>query len=157
MIETTIENAIYIIDHLEMFVEDALSNEVAKTVKDAIQDEVMMGVYGAHEATPYFMKHRRGDDDGGGGIADKEQMDATAVGCELTITDNADLQNLFGPGSNGDWWSASVADIVEKGSKRFNQPGPRPFLNEAAQDAIVTGAVDDALKLGLQRQGIEVD
>lgn len=148
-LDLTLSEAIEKIATLSDKIDTALENEVAKAMKDAIQEEVMMNVY-EYDASPVFMENRRGEGDGG--IADEASLDTRVYSNELTITDTANLQNLFG-GS----WSAEVAAIVQLGSRQFNQPYPRPFLTDALKTAKSTGALDDALAEGLKAQGIEVD
>lgn len=146
--DMSIDDAVLMLDKMEESIEYALLLDVFPVAREAIAREVYDTVYD-YEAAPVFMASRRFPN---GGISGEKSIDGDAVGRQLTITDRAGLQNLW-----SNTWSADVTTIVQEGSKQFNQPYPRPFLNEAIQRAIQYGEIDNALKLGLKKQGINVD
>lgn len=148
----TIESMISRLERFNAMIDSVLDNEVTEAMKEAIAESVLYNVYD-YSADATFKRSRRWTN---GGIADSRNIKGEAYGGVLTLTDIAGLQNLWGAGKQG-IWSADVATLVQNGSSAFNQPGSRPFLDEAVEDAINSGKIDAAIQDGLRRFGFDVD
>lgn len=142
----TLNEAIEKLEHLDDSIQSALADEVTARARELIELEVYYNVYD-YPASDTFAESRRGPS---GGIADPENIDGDVWGLNLTLTDNAQLQNLW-----SDTWSADVASIVQEGRGQFRQPYPRPFLEDAIRDGM--SDIEKALRNGLERSGISVD
>ncbi len=144
------------LQNLDAMIEDALKNEVADAVKEAIVESARQNVYDVY--SPKF-RSRRGDATGDyygrttGGITDKESIIIEVHGTELIASDNAAWQQLWG----GTIPSGRLAEAIASGDKRYNMQnaGPRPFHEKAKQELISSGIAENALRRGLERQGID--
>lgn len=146
---------------LERAIENALKNEVAEVVRGIVADTARHEVYDSY--TPMFLS-RRDPVYGGGdtiasrmghGITDPESVEIDVHGNELVARDNPDWQQLWGDRS---WRPAKrLAEAIATGDPRYNmgKAGPRPFHDTAKQIAIDSGVVEEALRRGLERQGID--
>ncbi len=144
------------ITRIDALVENALRNEVAEAVKDAIVESARQNVYEAY--TPVFESRRNGN----GGILDRKSIDVEVRGNELIAKDNPDWQQLWGGHGTGigSWRpSTRLSEAIANGERRFNmhRAGPRPFHEKAKEELISSGAAEEALKRGLARQGLNID
>lgn len=132
---------------LEKEISEALRVEVAEVVRDAIIKCARENVYDAY--SPKFVSRRNGS----GGILDPNSITIKVEGTELTATDDATWQHLWG----GKYPNGRLAEAIASGDRRFNMQnaGPRPFHEKAKADLITSGAIEDALRRGLARQGID--
>ena len=150
-LQTIIDN----LKHIDALVDNALEREVADVVEDAIIESARRNVYEAYTPAQYFLDSRR---DGGGGILDRTSMNVDVKNNTLTVQDVARFNNsmhwqhLWG----GNRPNENLSDAIAAGSKRFNmhKAGARPFHEAAEKEVIQSGAVDDALRRGLARQGL---
>lgn len=153
--EKTLEQMITDLDMFDVKVDYALQTYVAEVAKEAISNAALgMYVYPAYSPQPTFKASRRWAS--GGGIGDINVMETDVSHMELKITNKAQLQDLWPVGAPSGW-AADVATIVEEGSKQFNQPFPRPFMEEGIQDAMDVGIIDKALQDGMKDVGIDFD
>lgn len=129
--------------NLNAAITDALANEVAEGFKQAVANEVLKDVY----SYPATFVSRRGT---AGGIADPENIITFANGDTLTADNVTGLQNLWGGGD-----SNLLTPIVEGGVTNYHMPGPRPFMENAKESFVSSGAAEAALRAGLRRQGID--
>ena len=139
---------------------NALETEVAEVMKTAVTDAALLRVYEVY--SPEFLSRRDPMYGGGetrasragGGITDRESVNITVSGTELTASDDAGWQHLWG----GQYPSGRLADAIATGDPSFNmgRAGPRPFHDTAERIAIDSGAVSQALQAGLNRQGFDV-
>ena len=139
--------------NIDKAIEDALNNEVADVVKEAIVNTARTNVYDAYP-NPRYLDRR----DGAGGILDKESIAIEVRNETLTAKDTS-------PGVRGDkgWQqrlggavpSGRLAEAIASGDDRYNmgRAGPRPFHEDAERRVISDGSAADALKRGLERQG----
>ena len=142
-----LQNVITTVANLENAIEDALRHEVADVVKNAIIMSAYENVYKAY--APEFYSRRWG----AGGILDPNSIKIEVHGDTLIASDNAAWQQLWGGSVPGE----RLAEAIASGDKRFNmqEAGPRPFHQKAKEEAIYSGAAEDALRRGLARQGID--
>ena len=149
-----LSNMINKISTLDGAIEDALKHEVADVIRQFIVDAAYENVYETYE--PEFYNRRNGN----GGILDKDSITVEVVGNELTAMDTEagkkgprGWQQLWG----GDVPPGRLAEAIATGDERYNmeEAGPRPFHEDAKKRAIESGEVEDALRRGLLRQGID--
>lgn len=145
-----------------------LITDVAQVVKNKEQEKVITEVYdkyqpGTPDHEPWVYKRRGWQ----GGLADQSNMNSyvtnTLGGVELTVenvTKGQDDTNL------------NIADLVEYGDNqghgqydyKKNRDGTaneylaaRPFQEDTVTELEMTGEHIDAFKLGMRRQGINLD
>lgn len=142
-----LNNIIQKVSVLEAEIEDALRVEVADAVREAIVKSAKENVYDAY--SPQFLSRRNGV----GGILDKNSITIKVNGTELTATDDPTWQHLWG----GNYPDERLAEAIAGGERRFNMhnAGPRPFHEKAKEELLSSGAIEDALRRGLARQGID--
>ena len=135
--------------NLDAAIEDALRNEVAQVVKDALVESARVNVYEAY--TPKFESRRNGH----GGIRDPNSIVVEVRGTELIaidtipgVDDDMGWQQLKG----GSVPSGRLADAIAHGM--YGAP-PRPFHEKAKEELLHSGSLEDALRRGLARQGID--
>lgn len=127
---------------------DAVMGEVISAVQLALGGPIREGleaeiakyaernVY-SYPAAPYFKAKRRGS------LENKGEYDVTVGDLSITI-DGSGIALQYGVGGE--------VDIVEQGAG-WQQPGPRPYMNEALQNYIASGEADRALATVLQGSG----
>jgi hypothetical protein len=132
---------------MDAAISNALQNEVADVVKEAILESAQANVYDAYD--PAFLSR---------GVNDNSLLDDSSIlinvsGNELTADQVSPFQQLWG----GERPSENLADVIESGNPRFNmgKAGPRPFMQPAKDAVIDSGKAVSALISGLQRQGID--
>jgi hypothetical protein len=71
----------------------------------------------------------------------------------MTVEQASPFQQLWG----GERPAENLADVIESGDSRFNmgKAGSREFMEPAKDNVISSGAFESALRIGLQRQGID--
>lgn len=143
----SISDAIAKVAGIDAAIENALKNEVATAVRDAIVASALKNVYAAY--SPSFMSRR----DGAGGILDPNSVRIVVEGTELTARDEATWQQLWG----GEVPKKRLADAIATGDTRFHmqRAGPRPFHQKAKERIIADGTAAEALRRGLARQGYD--
>lgn len=121
---------------------ETLETDVADLVKSEISAQVQEKVY----SYPTTSK-RRGLN---GGLADisnyTSKTDIGADSVTLTVENDAPFQHS--EAAEG----ITLADVVEAGTDGFNQPFPRPFMEDA--ELAVTGAAEQAIIDRLHRKGL---
>lgn len=132
---------------MELAISDALQNEVAEVVKKAIVESARENVYEAYD--PVFLSRNAEN----GGLLDEGNLAVSVTGTELTVENLTPFQHLWG----GQYPSETLTDVIESGDSRFHMgsAGARPFMEPAKQAVISGGEAVDALRRGLQRQGID--
>ena len=148
MAEISLSKATALTASLDAAISNALANEVANAIKDEISLSAERNVY-AYQASPFFMKTRR---KASGGLMDKDNLVSRVEGNVLTVENVTPLQALWGHGHE-----EVLTRVVEYGSKSFHQPYPRPFMEKAKTELIDKGRAAAALRMGLRRQGIDVE
>lgn len=145
----SLKDTIQKIASIDAAIESALQVEVADAVKKALVESAYANVYNAY--TPEFLSRRYEN----GGIADENNINITVSGNELTASDDAPWQQLWG----GAVPSGRLAEAIAEGDPRYNMgnAGPRPFHEDAKQRLIDSGEADRALRAGLARQGIDTN
>lgn len=141
---TTVINKL---SNLEKYIEDALKNEVAEVVRKIIAQTAEEKVYDTYEPQFYSRRH------GVGGITDPNSIYVNANGSRLVAYDASTWQHLWG----GTYPESRLAEAIATGDPRFhmNRAGPRPY-HAAAKEAILrSGKLEEALRRGLARQGID--
>lgn len=149
-----LSNMIRKVSSLDGAIEDALRHEVSDVIRQFIVDAAYENVYEAYE--PEFYNRRNGN----GGILDKDSITVEVIGNELIAMDTKagtagyrGWQQLWG----GDIPEGRLAEAIATGDERYNmeEAGPRPFHEKAKQMALESGQVEEALRRGLLRQGID--
>ncbi|MBO7150393.1 MAG: hypothetical protein J6V82_01445, partial [Clostridia bacterium] len=82
----------------------------------------------------------------------KNSMTHEVPGTELIVRDEPQWQQLWG----GHEPSDKLVEALAAGDARFHfaKAGPRPFHEETKRRIIADGTLEDALRRGLERQGI---
>ena len=140
---------------IEVAVENALENEGADAVRQAVIDAAKKYVYDAYP-DPMFHSRRYGN----GGILDPHSVVIEVHGTELIAKDDPDWQQLWGGSGTGtgSWRPAKrLSEAIASGDRRYNMhnAGPRPFHEHAKEEVIASGALEEALRRGLARQGFD--
>ena len=131
--------------HLQTAINNALENEVAKGIKEVIQQEVRILVYGAGQ--PIWYERRNLSN---GSLGDIGSMHSMVYNNTLFVTDNAKpkKQEQLNP----------LVENIEEGywgkDKWWNIP--RPFMSSAEDIILENKAHIIWLSEGLDRQGIKV-
>ena len=140
--------------HIEKSVNNTLQKEVAQTAKSAMAEAVEEEVY----SRPSGFYKRRGTD-GGLGDTDNMRTELTANG-ELTLTNETEV-NPF-QRSDGSYFNNAfpseygLAEIVEFGNAGGIVSNPaRPFHGKTVEK-LKDGRTVDAIRKGLERQGISI-
>lgn len=123
-----------IISQIKGAVTDALYGVMYNGLMDELNKSARKNVY-SYGAAPYFMEKRRYM------IADKSNMRREVSGTTLVVENVTALQ----------CGEAGEVNIVEEGAG-WNQPGPRPFMEEGLQN-YVSGRASDDLAYALQNAG----
>lgn len=136
----TFNNLNALLNHIEKDMQDVLENEVAEEVRNNMQDSIDVNVYNAY--TPEYY-HRRMEN---GGLADKDNMEATISGNVLMVRDVAPLDN-----GRTDY---ELDRIIVEGLGK--QPFPRDFYGGTAERLEDNGDHIKAMKDGLRKRGYTV-
>lgn len=124
---------------LNIKIANAQVNEVSKTVKSVMKDNVQTEVYDVYTPTMYSRT---------GLLGSEGSMESKMINGTTLIVENVR--------SDGE---RNVAEIVESGmgyEYGFEYAGvPRPFTEATREDLRSTGAHFEALVRGLKRQGIK--
>ncbi|WP_257219489.1 hypothetical protein [Paenibacillus sp. LK1] len=136
----TQQDLVKFLQKLNQPIGQALSNDVAKTVKQVQKEKVKEEVYDVYEPTMYSRT---------GLLGSEESMKSELIN-ETTLV----VENIR---SDGD---RNVAEIVESGQNYlygFEYAGvPRPFTEATREELRNTGAHKAAMYRGLKRQGINL-
>ena len=136
----TFKNLDTLMTHIEKDMQKVLKNEVAETVKENMKAAIDENVYNAY--TPEYY-HRRMEN---GGLADKDNMEATISGNVLMVRDVAPLDN-----GRTDY---ELDRIIVEGLGK--QPFPRDFYGGTAERLEDNGDHIKAMKDGLRKRGYTV-
>ena len=136
----TFKNLDTLMTHIEKDMQKVLKNEVAETVKENMKAAIDENVYNAY--TPEYY-HRRMEN---GGLADKDNMEATISGNVLMVRDVAPLDN-----GRTDY---ELDRIIVEGLGK--QPFPRDFYGGTAERLEDNGEHIKAMKDGLRKRGYTV-
>lgn len=129
--------------HLEQQTQSVLKQEVAKTVVKTMQKHIQDDVYDVYEPTIYERKGYQG------GLIDEDNI-------EVTMQDDNTLsvENIRFDGDR------EVAEIVETGENytySFEYSGvPRPFTENTRKEFRETNILENEMKKGLTRRGLDV-
>ncbi|MCP1185095.1 hypothetical protein [Paenibacillus sp. 1781tsa1] len=134
----TQQDLIKFLQKLKQPIAKALSDDVAKTVKQIQKEKVKEEVYDVYEPTMYSRT---------GLLGSEESMKSELINDTTLVVENIR--------SDGD---RNVAEVVESGQNYqygFEYAGvPRPFTEATREELRNTGAHKAALYSGLKRQGI---
>ena len=136
----TFKNLDTLMTHIEKDMQKVLEIEVAETVKENMKAAIDENVYNAY--TPEYY-HRRMEN---GGLADKDNMEATISGNVLMVRDVAPLDN-----GRTDY---ELDRIIVEGLGK--QPFPRDFYGGTAERLEDNGDHIKAMKDGLRKRGYTV-
>ena len=125
-----------IISQIRGAVTNALYGEMYNGLMDELDKSARKNVY-SYNAEPYFMMKRRYM------IADGSNMSREVAGTTLIVENKTALQ----------CGEAGEVNIVEEGAG-WNQPGPRPFMEEGLQN-YASGRASDDLVYALQGAGFD--
>ena len=136
----TFKNLDTLMTHIEKDMQKVLKNEVAETVKENMKAAIDENVYDVF--TPEFYNRRMEN----GGLADKDNMEATISGNVLMVRDVAPLDN-----GRTDY---ELDRIIVEGLGK--QPFPRDFYGGTAERLEDNGEHIKAMKDGLRKRGYTV-
>lgn len=128
---------------LEGAITSGLQDQVAEGLKERVKEKAYANVY-SYTARPEFMKSRRYER---GGLADPNNMIAHTEGLTLTLDNVTELQNRA--------QTELEVPIVESGDG-YNQPYPRPFMDEARNEYVDNGGAKDDLMDAIRSAGFTV-
>lgn len=131
--------------NIEKYIDDALSNEVAETAKQALLRSASQNVY-SYRASERAMQSRRY---AAGGIGDMRLYTVDVKDGVLTVASDAPYR-----GSPID--DLPLREAIAQGVGQGGA-GKRPFHEEAEKEIINDGEAMDALRRGLARQGVILD
>lgn len=121
---------------LENAIQRALYTTVRDGLIESLEKSARENVY-SYDAKPYFKAQRRMQ------IASRDNMSTEVSGTTLRLENKTSLQ-IGEPGE---------VNIVEEGSAAWNQPGPRPFMEEGLQAYVNSGQAERDLMWSLAEQG----
>ena len=120
--------------------ENAIQRALYTTVRAGLVEELgksaRANVY-SYPAQPFFLEKRRYE------IADLDNFTTDVSGTTLILENKTALQ----------CGEAGEVNIVEEGSAGWNQPGPRPFMEEGLQAYVSSGQAERDLMRSLAEQG----
>lgn len=119
-------------------VQTALGGPIREGLEAEIAKYAEQNVY-SYNAAPYFMAKRRYS------LDNKASYEVTVGDLYISID---------GSGISLQRGDPNEIDIVESGSG-YNQPYPRPYMDEALKNYIASGEADRALATALQGMGFE--
>ena len=119
-------------------VTDALSGPVQDGLKQKIRERAQKNVYDAYDGGGY----RRGQ------IGAAQNLEAEVLFHQLRIT------NVTPP--QGGAARATETSFVEGGYANYNQPFPRPFMDEALEEYTGSGQAQEDLAAALRSKGFTV-
>lgn len=127
---------------LKRDINTVLETDVADTLRNHILESVEQRVYAVYEPSDYI--RRRSDR----GLQDPANYPAFASWNELVIR-NETRDNYYSRSED-----RYIVDVVESGSDYdWCSPGPRPFMEEALQDGLTDGSLEESLYNGLKKLG----
>lgn len=141
----TIEYETRIVPELYRAIDNALENEVKDTALQALEFSAMHGIYLAYTPEPLFQESRRYS------FMQDNAYKTEVKDNTLTITADVKPQGLFSRIGSTKWADADLGDVVAEGNYSWMQPFPRPWMDEGIKEN--QGAIEAALKRGLERQG----
>lgn len=134
----------------DMDVREILLSEAAEEVKDIMQEQLDDVVY-SYDASPQAMESRRYEN---GGLADRANMVAhLEPGLTLVVENIAPFQEAALNREAED----DLSDVVEKGIRGYNQPGPRPFVASTEAECVTSGRVLKSINNGLTARGYKIE
>lgn len=128
---------------LDGAITSGLHNQVAEGLKERVKEKAYAKVY-SYTPGPDFLRTRRYE---WGGLADPNNMIAYVEGTTLTLDNVTGLQNSA--------QTRLEVPIVESGDG-YNQPYPRPFMNEARDEYVDSGKAEHDLIAALESAGFTV-
>lgn len=124
--------------------EGAIQRALYTTMRDglisSINDSAFKNVY-SYPAQDYFAGKRRYM------IADSSNFSAARSSGTTLVLENTTSLQCGEPGE---------VNIVEEGMAAWNQPGPRPFMEDGLQNYVGSGQAERDLKWSLAEQGFTV-
>lgn len=134
----------------------SLKEDVGEKVKEIMLEHIETDVYNSYEPKTYS---RRGDD---GGLSDPDNIvvqreydgavsiENVTVGREFYFQDREAIRS-----DNAD---SPLAPIIEtgKGYDYWNKSFPRPFVKNTVEEIVQDKIIENTLKEGLKKQGLEV-
>lgn len=135
---------------------DAVEQELAEELENAIRDSIYKRVYATYRPTMYV---RRADK---GGITDTSKyVSAIYNSSEVAGSSASSLVEIYLPFEDN---GKNLISIIESGdgytwehSRIYQTHQPRPFLQEAAEDIIKDRSADGAIAAGLARMGWDIN
>jgi len=134
---------------LQKKIRDVLKNEVAETVTETLLSHVKRDVYDAYPNPKQY--ERRYDD---GGLADEGNIKSIVKGNTL-IVENVTMSNEdYLPDGKKPY---KIAGSIEYGTGYdYLDMAERPFLENTRNDLRESGELNEAMRKGLERNGIKV-
>lgn len=115
--------------------------EIARGLQDEIYESTFKNVY-SYDATDRAMESRRYM------LGDRDNLLTEIGDNEITITNKTVLQSGRG---------VEETPVVEEGMDYYRQPGPRPFMDDALEAYISSGAGDAILAEALRAAGFTAE
>lgn len=128
---------------IDAAIHDALQNEIADGLCDAIKESARTRVYdpSVYEPSPEHEAERRYE------LGDRENLEVFVGENSVEIKNYETLRHHPDVGE--------VA-VVEEGTS-YGQPFPRPFMEPALQDYVGSGKAEAALEIALRAAGFDVE
>lgn len=123
---------------------NGLQNEVANEARRVMKENVITEVYQKYSPTNY---ERTGGLYQDKNIETKLVDDNTLTVRNIREENGRDIANIIETGTGYDWERSRIYNM---------QPYPRPFHAETARELDEKGLAKNALKKGLERQGLNV-
>ena len=119
---------------------------------EAIQTEqisqIQEKVYGVYNPEVYERRY------GNGGLMDEENIKGEVKKGDLTVENKTPPNPEARDGATVD---KNLIEVIETGiGYDYDNPGARPFIDATIQALRASGAIVNALKIGLEKQGIKV-
>lgn len=133
---------------IEACVNKALREEVTDAIREEQQKKIDERVYDVYSPKRY---ERR---DVNGGLIASETIEGEVNKGTLVVSNNAP-PNPYG-GANAPY-RVNLVEVIETGAgAEYGNPGPRPFIQPTIDSLRASNKVEEALKVGLKKQGLKV-
>ena len=137
---------------LEEKIDKSLKRETAQVVVKTMQQHIKSDVYPLYSPDMYQREYYRG------GLLDPDNIEIQVTNTGISVENVRD--NTTDEDYNGHY--RNVAEIVETGenynwtaSRIYKDPFPRPFTENTREELRTSNILEQAMKDGLNRQGID--
>lgn len=155
---------------LQKKVNKALQNDVAPVVKNTMIKHIDEDVYDVYEPSTYVRRFNHSgievqspfDNTENTGLEDIDNI-ISIVQNDTLIVENDTLGSRFYRDKKGKWktsknYNQPIAEVIETGHGYdvWDDAEPRPFIKNTRNELRETGKHAEALKKGLEKQGLKV-